>query len=61
MAALGLGEDDEFLTDPDSYFDRDRMLSVRDAASADAYVAPLRHASVQQLEAIIKALRRAAK
>ena len=56
MAALDLGEDEEFLADPDSYFDRDRMLSVRDAATADAYVAPLRHASVQQLEAIIKAL-----
>jgi hypothetical protein len=56
MAATGLGEDDEFIADPDSYINRDRMLSVRDAATADAYVAPLRNASVQQLEAIIKAL-----
>ena len=56
MAAIGLGEDDEFIADPDSYFHRDRMLAVRDAATADAYVDPLRNASVHQLEAVIKAM-----
>ena len=53
---MALEEDDDFRLNPEGYFLTDRLLSIHNAASADAYVDQIRHASVHQLEAIIKTL-----